>query len=61
MIQVDISNIWGEVSLTDLLSIEAELSAAHMAVTYGDAVPGWLELPDRAPTAEHMRMLAVIR
>lgn len=59
MIQVDISNIWGEVSLTDLLSIESELSAAHMAVTYGDAVPAWLELPERAPTAEHMRMLAV--
>ena len=53
MIQVDISNIWGEVSLTDLLSIETELSAAHMAVTCGDAVPAWLELPDRAPTAEH--------
>ncbi len=58
MIQVDISNIWGEVSLTDLLSVEAELSAAHMAVTQDGGACGWLELPDRFPTAEHMRLLA---
>ena len=62
MIHVDISNIWGELSLSDLLSIEAELSAAHMTVTEGNGAGseflGWLELPDRAPTAEHMRILA---
>ena len=62
MIHVDISNIWGELSLPDLLSIETELSAAHMTVTEasgaGNEFLGWLELPDRAPTAEHMRILA---
>ena len=62
MIHVDISNIWGELSLSDLLSIEAELSAAHMTVTdrsgAGNEFLGWLDLPDRAPTAEHLRILA---
>lgn len=32
MIEVDISNIWGELSLPDLLGIEAEIFAAHRAV-----------------------------
>ena len=62
MIHVDISNIWGELSLSDLLSIEAELSAAHMTVTdrcgAGSEYLGWLDLPDRGPTAELMRILA---
>ena len=62
MIHVDISNVWGELSLTDLLSIEAELSAAHMKLTdrngAGSEFLGWMDLPDRGPTAEHMRILA---
>lgn len=62
MIHVDISNVWGELSLSDLLSIEAEISAAHMKLTdrsgAGSEFLGWLDLPDRAPTAEHMRILA---
>ena len=62
MIHVDISNIWGELSLRDLLSVEAELAAAHMTVTErsgaGNEYLGWMDLPDRAPTAEHMRILA---
>ena len=62
MVKVDISNIWGELSLSDLLSIEAELSAAHMTVSgrtgAGSEFLGWMDLPDRAPTAEHMRILA---
>ena len=62
MIKVDISNVWGALSLTDLLSIEEELSAAHMTVSErrgpGSEYLGWLDLPDRAPTAEHMRILA---
>ena len=62
MIHVDISNIWGELSLSDLLSIEAELSAAHMTVSErtgaGSEFLGWMDLPDRVPTAEHMRILA---
>ena len=35
MIHVDISNIWGEVSLPDLLSLEKEIFDAHMALTEG--------------------------
>ena len=62
MIHVDISNIWGELSLSDLLSIEAELSAAHMKLTDrngpGSDYLGWMDLPDRGPTAELMRILA---
>ena len=62
MIQVDISNIWGELSLRDLLSIEAELSAAHMKLTDrngpGSDYLGWMDLPDRGPTAALMRILA---
>ena len=62
MIKVDISNVWGELSLRDLLSIEAEISAAHMTVSErsgaGNEFLGWMDLPDRAPTAEHMRILA---
>ena len=62
MIKVDISNIWGELSLSDLLSVEAELSAAHMTVSErscpGSEYLGWMDLPDRVPTAEHMRILA---
>ena len=62
MIHVDISNIWGELSLRDLLSIEAELSAAHMKLTDrngpGSDYLGWMDLPDRGPTAELMRILA---
>ena len=62
MIKVDISNIWGALSLSDLLSIETELSAAHMTVSErsgaGNEFLGWMDLPDRVPTAEHMRILA---
>ena len=62
MIKVDISNVWGALSLSDLLSIETELSAAHMTVSErsgpGNEYLGWMDLPDRAPTAEHMRLLA---
>ena len=62
MIKVDISNIWGELNLQDLLAIEAELSAAHAAVSErsGQVIGhlGWLDLPDKTPTAEYKRILA---
>ena len=35
MIGVDISNIWGAVSLPDLLAMESEVTAAHEAVVAG--------------------------
>ena len=59
MIHVDISNIWGQLSLPQLLSVETELAAAHKRLCNTEnAHTPWLELPDRAPTAEHMRILA---
>mgnify|MGYP000805243924 CR=1 FL=1 len=29
MIKVDISNVWGQVTLSDLLAMEKEVAAAH--------------------------------
>lgn len=45
MIQIDISNIWGELSLPDLLAIEKEVFAAHAALADSGHAPGWLTLP----------------
>ena len=49
MIQVDISNIWGEVSLPDLLALEKEIFDAHNTLTEGTGAGsgyrGWLDLP----------------
>lgn len=49
MIQIDLSNVWGELSLPDLLSIEKEISDAHAMLAEGTgagaALRGWLELP----------------
>lgn len=62
MIQVDISNIWGEVSLPDLLSIEQEVNQAHMALTQGTGLGsdylGWLNLPSGNVTQEMRRIQA---
>ena len=62
MIQVDISNVWGELSLPDLLAIEKEVSAAHMALTEqtgpGSDFLGWLDLPAEEPTEEMLRIQA---
>ena len=35
MIKVDISNVWGELSLPDLLAVEKEVAAAHNTLTEG--------------------------
>ena len=49
MITVDISNIWGELSLPELLEAEKEVFDAHMMLTDGNgpggAYLGWLHLP----------------
>ena len=62
MIKVDISNIWGEISLMDLLSMEAEVSQAHMTLTEGTGAGsdylGWLDLPTERPTEEMLRIQA---
>jgi len=60
VIQVDISNIWGTLSLPDLLAMEKEVADAHMALTEGSGAGndflGWLDLPVREPTPEIKRI-----
>jgi len=62
MIKVDISNIWGEVSLPDLLAVEKEVAAAHATLTEqtgpGNDFLGWLDLPVAEPTEEMIRIQA---
>ena len=61
MINVDISNIWGEMALPDLLAIESEVAAAHEMLLEGTGAGSeyreWLELPSREPNAEVFRIL----
>ena len=63
MIKVDISNIWGEAALPDLLRLEKEIFDAHMLLTEGNGPGndflGWLDLPVSEPTAEMRRIQAV--
>ena len=60
MIRVDISNIWGDISLPDLLSVEKEVFDAHMALSEGIGAGheflGWTDLPVRDPTREIRRI-----
>ncbi len=62
MIKVDISNVWGEISLPDLLAVEKEVAAAHATLTEktgpGNDFLGWLDLPVSAPTEEMIRIQA---
>ena len=65
MIKVDISNVWGEVSLPDLLALEKEVSAAHMTLTDktgdGNDFLGWLDLPVTQETEEIRRVRAAAK
>ena len=60
MIKVDISNVWGEVSLPDLLAMEKEVFEAHKTLTEGTGAGndfrGWLNLPVTEPTEESRRI-----
>ena len=60
MIKVDISNVWGQVSLPDLLALEKEVFDAHMTLSErngaGNDFLGWLDLPVREPTEEIVRI-----
>ncbi len=62
MIKVDISNVWGEISLPDLLALEPEVAAAHSTLTEktgaGNDFLGWLDLPVEEPTEEMIRIQA---
>ena len=62
MIKVDISNVWGQVSLPDLLAMEKEVFAAHQTLVdgtgEGNDFLGWLNLPTAQPTSEMQRISA---
>ena len=62
MIKVDISNVWGDISLPDLLALEKEVFDAHMTLTEGTGEGndflGWLNLPVSEPTEEMVRIQA---
>ena len=62
MIKVDISNVWGQVSLPDLLAMEQEVFAAHQTLMDGSGEGndflGWLNLPAAQPTSEMQRISA---
>ncbi len=62
MIQVDISNVWGQLSLPDLLAIEKEVFDAHQTLTQGTGEGsdflGWLNLPTAEETEEIQRIRA---
>jgi hypothetical protein len=47
MITVDISNVWGQLSLPDLLSVEAEIAEAHKALLEGTR-PGSVSQPRKS-------------
>ena len=60
MIKVDISNVWGDLSLPDLLAMEKEVFAAHKTLDEGTGAGkdflGWLKLPVNEPTEEMIRI-----
>ena len=60
MIKVDISNVWGDLSLPDLLAMEQEVFAAHKTLDEGTGAGndflGWLNLPVNKPTEEMIRI-----
>ena len=62
MIKVDISNVWGQQSLPDLLALEKEVFNAHMTLTEGSGEGndflGWLDLPVTEETEEIARIRA---
>ena len=62
MIKVDISNVWGQVSLPDLLAMEKEVFEAHKTLTEGTGAGndflGWLNLPTEEDTEELARIRA---
>ena len=61
MISVDISNVWGALTLPELLAMEREISAAHQTLYEGSGAGsdylGWLDLPVSQPTGEMTRIL----
>ena len=62
MIKVDISNVWGDLKLTDMLACEQEIYDAHQLLTSGKGPGndflGWLTLPTYEETEEMRRIQA---
>ena len=60
MIKVDISNVWGDLSLPDLLATEQEVFKAHKTLAEGrgpgNDFLGWLNLPTFEETEEMRRI-----
>ena len=60
MIKVDISNVWGDLSLSDMLNCEQEVFQAHKLLTErkgpGSGFLGWLDLPTYEETEEMRRI-----
>ena len=60
MIKVDISNVWGDLSLPNLLAMEKEVFDAHKTLDEGTGAGndflGWLNLPVTEPTEEMIRI-----
>ena len=65
MIKVDISNVWGEIALPDLLNMEKEVFAAHKTLDEGTGEGndflGWLNLPVTEETDEIRRIRAAAK
>lgn len=65
MINVDISNIWGQVTLPKLLDMEKEVAQAHAVLMDGTGEGsehlGWLSLPVREMTPAMDRILRTAR
>ena len=60
LINVDISNVWGQIALPDLLAMESEVAAAHEMLKEGTGAGSdyrqWLDLPVREATEETERI-----
>ena len=60
MIKLDISNVWGDLALADLLATEQEVFNAHQILTEGKGPGndflGWLNLPTYEETEEMRRI-----
>ena len=65
MITVDISGIWGDLSLPELLSVEKDVFDAHMMLTEksgpGCDFLGWMDLPVAEKTGEISRIRAAAK
>ncbi len=61
LISVDISNVWGQIALPELLAIESEVADAHEKLMEGTGegsdFRGWLDLPRREATSEIFQIL----